>query len=197
MNPLGSITGATLAGLTLVAVLALALPGGFEFGSLDRLLHIMAGILWLGLLCYFNVVQIPALAAASSRRDMAASSAINKYIVPPALLWFRWAAVATVLTGIIFIEFSYRSAGGSLGQVLMLEVPYVTIGIGSWLGIIMALNAWLVLWPCQKKLLGLTAATDAQKAQARTTAVVIARLNLALSFPMLMCMGGQSHGLPF
>ena len=197
MNPLNSVTGAIVTGLVLMVVVALALPGGFDLGSLDRWLHIVTGVMWIGLLYYFNVAQIPALAAANSDKGGPGGAGISKYVAPRALLWFRWAAVATALTGIVLIEAAYRSAGGGLMQVLALKEGFVTIGIGSWLGLIMLFNVWVLIWPNQKKVLGITPATDEQKASARKIAMLTSRTNFALSIPMLMCMGGQSHGLPF
>jgi uncharacterized membrane protein len=197
MNPLSNVTGAIITGLVLMVVIALALPGGFDLGNLDRWLHIIAGVMWIGLLYYFNVVQIPGLAAANADKGGPGGAGVSKYIAPRALLWFRWAAVVTALSGILLIEFAYRSAGGGLMQVLTLREGFVTIGIGAWLGLIMLFNVWVLIWPNQKKVLGLTPATDAQKATARMIATMTSRTNFALSIPMLMCMGGQSHGLPF
>lgn len=198
MNPLNSVTGAIVSGVVLMVLVALALPGGFDFASLDRLLHIIAGITWIGLLYYFNVVQIPGLAAANADQGGPGGAGITRYIAPRALLWFRWAAVVTVLSGVIFIESHYRaSAGAGLGQVLMLKDGFAVIGIGSWLGLILLFNVWVLIWPNQKKVLGIKPATDAEKASARKTATLASRVNFVLSIPMLMCMGGQSHGLPF
>jgi uncharacterized membrane protein len=199
MNPLKTVNGAIITGLVLMVLTSVLLSGGFSFdlGNLTRWLHIISGVMWIGLLYYFNVVQIPGLAAATADSGGPGGAGISKYIAPRALLWFRWAAVVTVLSGIIFIEVHYRAAGGGLMQVLTLQSPYTTIGVGSWLGIIMFLNVWLLIWPNQKKVLGITPATDAQKASARNIAMLASRTNFALSVPMLMAMGGQSHGLPF
>jgi uncharacterized membrane protein len=198
MNPLKSVTGAIVTGLVLMVVLSLALSGGaFSLGSTSRWLHIISGVMWIGLLYYFNVAQIPALAAATADKGGPGGAGIAKYVAPRALLWFRWAAVVTALSGVIFIEMDYRAAGGGLMQVLTLQPGYVTIGIGSWLGLIMLFNVWVLIWPNQKKVLGITPATDEQKASARLIATMTSRVNFVLSVPMLMCMGGQSHGLPF
>ncbi len=198
MNPLNSVTGAIVTGVVLMILVALALPGGFDFASLDRLLHIISGITWIGLLYYFNVVQIPALAAAGADKGGPGGAGITRYVAPRALLWFRWAAVVTVLSGVLFIESHYRaSAGAGLGQVLMLREGFAVIGIGSWLGLILLFNVWVLIWPNQKKVLGIKPASDEEKARARKVATVASRVNFALSIPMLMCMGGQSHGLPF
>ena len=197
MNPLTSVAGATVTGLILMVVIALVLPGGFDLGNLDRWLHIISGVMWIGLLYYFNVVQIPGLAAANADKGGPGGAGVSKYIAPRALLWFRWSAVVTALSGILLIEFVYRAAGGGLAQVLTFSEGYVTIGIGAWLGLIMLFNVWVLIWPNQKKVLGLTPATDEQKARARLIATMTSRTNFVLSIPMLMCMGGQSHGLPF
>jgi uncharacterized membrane protein len=195
---LKSVTGAIVTGLVLMVVLSLALSGGaFSLGSTSRWLHIISGVMWIGLLYYFNVAQIPALAAATADKGGPGGAGIAKYVAPRALLWFRWAAVVTALSGVIFIEVDYRAAGGGLMQVLTLQSPYVTIGIGSWLGLIMLFNVWVLIWPNQKKVLGITPATDEQKASARLIATMTSRVNFVLSVPMLMSMGGQSHGLPF
>jgi uncharacterized membrane protein len=200
MNPLNSVIGAIVVGLILMVIAALALSGGamaFSMGNFDRWLHIISGVMWIGLLYYFNVAQIPGLAAANADKGGPGGAGITKYIAPRALLWFRWAAVATALTGIILIEAAYRPAGGGLGQVLSFQPGYATIGLGSWLGLIMLFNVWVLIWPNQKKVLGIKPATDEQKASARKIATMTSRVNFALSIPMLMCMGGQSHGLPF
>jgi uncharacterized membrane protein len=198
MNPLTTITGALVMGLILMVLVAVGIqPTEFSLSNLDRWLHIVTGVMWIGLLYYFNVAQIPALAAANADKGGPGGAGITKYVAPRALLWFRWAAVATAITGLMLIEFAYRPAGGGMMQVLTLQEPYVTIGIGSWLGLIMLFNVWVLIWPNQKKVLGITPATDEQKAKARMIATMTSRTNFMLSIPMLMCMGGQSHGLPF
>jgi uncharacterized membrane protein len=202
MNPLNSVNGAIITGLVLMGIVSIALSaagggGGFDFANLDRWLHIISGVMWIGLLYYFNVVQIPGLAAAGADKGGPGGAGIAKYIAPRALLWFRWAAVVTALSGVLYIESAYRAAGGGLMQVLMLKEGFVTIGVGSWLGLIMLFNVWVLIWPNQKKVLGITPATDEQKAAARKIATLTSRTNFVLSVPMLMCMGAQTHGLPF
>jgi uncharacterized membrane protein len=198
MNPLKTVNGAILTGLLLMAALGFALGGsGFSVQNLDRWLHIISGVAWVGLLYYFNVVQIPGLAAAGADKGGPGGAGISKYIAPRALLWFRWAAVATALSGVLLIEFAFRPLGGGLMQVLALKEGFRVIGIGSWLGLIMLFNVWVLIWPNQKKILGITPATDEQKAAARNVALLASRTNFVLSLPMLMCMTGQSHGLPF
>jgi uncharacterized membrane protein len=198
MNPLKTVNGAILTGLLLMAALGFALGGsGFSVQNLDRWLHIISGVAWIGLLYYFNVVQIPGLAAAGADKGGPGGAGISKYIAPRALLWFRWAAVVTALSGVLLIEFAFRPLGGGLMQVLALKEGFRVIGIGSWLGLIMLFNVWVLIWPNQKKILGITPATDEQKAAARNVALLASRTNFVLSLPMLMCMTGQSHGLPF
>jgi uncharacterized membrane protein len=197
MNPLKTVNGAIITGLVLMVLTSILLSGGFSFdlGNLTRWLHIISGIMWIGLLYYFNVVQIPGLAAATADSGGPGGAGIAKYIAPRALLWFRWGAVVTVLTGVAVMEFSYGGGGSMRG--LMLDPNLRVIGVGAWLGIIMFLNVWLIIWPSQKKVLGITPASDEEKAKARTLAMLASRTNFALSVPMLMAMGGQSHGLPF
>lgn len=201
MNPLNSVTGAIVTGLILMVIIAVVLGAGspagvgFSFANLDRWLHIASGVMWIGLLYYFNVVQIPGLAAANADKGGPGGAGISKYVAPRALLWFRWAAVVTVLSGIVYMESAY--GGGGMMRSLSFQPNYAVIGLGGWLGIIMALNVWLLIWPNQKKVLGIVAATDEQKASARKIALLASRTNFVLSIPMLMCMSGQSHGLPF
>ena len=198
MNPLKSVNGAIMTSLLLMAALGFALGGsGFSVHNFDRWLHIASGVTWVGLLYYFNVIQVPGLAEAAADKGGPGGAGIGKYIAPRALFWFRWAAVATALSGILLIEFAFRPLGGGLMQVLALKDGFQVIGIGSWLGLIMLFNVWVLIWPNQKKILGITAATDEQKAAARNVALLASRTNFVLSLPMLMCMTGQSHGLPF
>lgn len=202
MNPLTSVKGSITLGVVLALVVSVVLTTtmGGEFAvngaQLGRWLHILSGIMWIGLLYYFNVVQIPGLAAAGADKGGPGGAGISKYIAPRALLWFRWAAVATWLTGAYYLTVGY---GGhrALLDAFSLQEGLRVIGIGAWLGTIMALNVWLVIWPNQKKVLGIVAATDDEKARARKLAMLASRTNFVLSIPMLMCMSGQIHGLPF
>ncbi len=154
---------------------------------IDRWLHVMSGIAWIGLLYYFNFVQVPGLAAA---RAEGTAGAITKHIAPRALLWFRWAALATFLTGVYYLE---RSGIGLLNAFL-LKGPALPIGIGSWLGTIMLANVWLLIWPNQKKVLGIVQVDDAAKAKAGRVAFLTSRTNTMLSIPMLFFMVGGPHG---
>ncbi len=200
MNPLDSVRGAIAAGFTLAIVLTLLIaPNAFHELGLARWFHILSGITWIGLLYYFNVVQVPGLAAAAGDKGGPGGAGISKYIAPRALLWFRWAAVATWLTGAWYLARSGNLAGAfTLGTG---SDPFnyyqLIIGIGAWLGTIMLFNVWALIWPNQKKVLGLVAATDDEKARARRIALLASRANFVLSIPMLMCMGSAAHGLPF
>jgi len=199
MNPLKSVSGALITGVILTVIISLLLPASADvtisLASLDRWLHIVSGIFWVGLLYYFNVVQIPGLAAGLADKGGPGNAGIVKYIAPRALLWFRWGAVVTVVSGILLMEFTY--GGGGLMKGLMFREGFATIGVGAWLGIVMLFNVWVFIWPNQKKVIGVVPATDEEKAKARTTATMVSRINFILSIPMLMTMGGQSHGLPF
>ncbi len=204
MHPLNSVKGAITTGVVLAVVIGLWLTAsagtGFDFQPvrIDRWLHILSGVMWIGLLYYFNVVQTPGLAAAAADKGGPGGAGISKYIAPRALLWFRWAAVATWVTGAIYLLGGYGSGDRSgIVSAFTLQPGFRTIGVGAWLGTIMMLNVWVFIWPNQKKILGLVPATDDEKAAARKTAARASRINFILSLPMLMCMGGQAHGLPF
>ncbi len=156
---------------------------------LDRWLHIWAGIAWIGLLYYFNAVQVPGVAAAKAEGNAAG---ITKHIAPRALLWFRWSAVVTWITGAYYLERS----GIGIGNAFLLRGAAAPIGIGAWLGTIMLFNVWFLIWPNQKKVLGLVQADDATKAKAARVAFLASRTNTMLSIPMLFFMVVSAHGLP-
>jgi uncharacterized membrane protein len=151
-----------------------------------RYLHIFAGILWIGLLYYFNFVQIPTMPKVPAELK----PAVSKYIAPAALFWFRWAALATVLLGLILAE---TSQPGYAGHALTFKPGFRVIGTGMWLGIVMAANVWFIIWPNQKRALGIVPADDASKAASASLAMMASRTNLILSIPMLYCMVGQMH----
>ena len=193
------MTGVVLA-IIIGILLSIWAPLGAAFHPirLDRWLHIVSGVMWIGLLYYFNVVQTPGLAVAAADKGGPGGAGVSKYIAPRALLWFRWAAVSTWLTGFIYVTVGYGSDyTTSIVRVFMLRPGFWTIGVGAWLGTIMLINVWVFIWPNQKKILGLVPATDDEKAAARKIAGRTSRVNFILSLPMLMCMGGQAHGLPF
>ncbi|MEW6352689.1 MAG: urate hydroxylase PuuD [Pseudomonadota bacterium] len=154
----------------------------------ERWVHFLAGITWIGLLYYFNLVQAPAMAAANADQGGPGGAGITKYVLPRALLWFRWAALVTWLAGAALL-------GERFGSAFALQGQDAIIGMGAWLGTIMLLNVWGVIWPNQKKVLGLKPADDAAKAKARRTAFLASRVNTVLSIPMLLFMGASSHGM--
>ncbi|MFO1393178.1 MAG: urate hydroxylase PuuD [Steroidobacteraceae bacterium] len=200
MNPLTSVRGSIITGFVVALVITFAIaPTGFMELGLARWFHILSGVMWIGLLWYFNVVQVPALAVAAADKGGPGGAGISKYVAPRALLWFRWAAVATWLTGAWYLARSGNFLGAfTLGMSAdALNYYQLVIGIGAWLGTIMLFNVWVLIWPNQQKVLGLVAASDDEKAKARKVALYASRTNFILSIPMLMCMASATHGLPF
>jgi uncharacterized membrane protein len=155
--------------------------------ALARWLHFMAGVMWIGLLYYFNFVQVAAMKAATADGTQAG---IAKHVAPRALLFFRWSAVVTWLAGAALL-------GNQFGNAFTLSHGMAGIGVGAWLGTIMLFNVWALIWPAQKKILGIVSATDEEKAKARKIGLLASRTNFVLSIPMLMCMAGATHGVPF
>jgi uncharacterized membrane protein len=151
-----------------------------------RWIHIMAGIMWIGLLYFFNFVNAAALKEATAAGE---AGPITKYIMPRALLYFRWGAVVTWIFGAALLA-NFPGPAGMNGFVAAFTFQGVMapIGFGAWLGTIMLLNVWGVIWPNQKKLLGIVAATDEEKAKARRLAFLASRANTMLSIPMLFFM---------
>ena len=194
MNPLKSISGTIILGfVTSIVVMVVLGSGTLNPWSMVVWLHVFAGMIWVGLLYYFNFVQAPAVAAGTADTDGPGPAAINKYVAPVALLWFRWAALATWLTGAAALEVM----GIGLVDAFTLSSGAAIIGLGAWMGTIMLFNVWVLIWPNQKKILGIVAASDEEKASAKFVALMASRTNTFLSIPMLMCMVGQGHGLPF
>ena len=204
MNPLKSIGGTIGTGFAVAFIIAfvtgdMTMPGTNIKASLIIWAHVLAGITWIGLLYYFNFVQVPALGEAAGDEGGPGAGGITKYVAPRALWWFRWGAAATWLTGAAYLlgigqlhdafTLGLMSAGGN---------PYaMTIGIGAWLGTIMLFNVWVLIWPNQKKVLGLVEASDEEKAKAKNIAFLASRTNTLLSIPMLMSMTGAHHGFIF
>jgi uncharacterized membrane protein len=187
---LTSLPHAILAGVILSAILVLGVAGpggldGYLFGAVVfRWLHVLSGIMWVGLLFYFNFVQIPSMAKIPDEQK----PAVGKIIAPAALWWFRWAAVATLVTGLVLAHLNgYLLDALALGLADGVE-RHSMIGIGMWLGTVMAFNVWFLIWPAQKRVLGLVPAGAEAKARAARSALAVSRLNTALVFPMLFAM---------
>jgi uncharacterized membrane protein len=198
MNPLKSITGTIVTGAVIAGIMMAVFADGASSGIQWVVwLHVLAGVAWIGLLYYFNFVQVPGVAKALSEADSGGPgpAAINKYVAPTALAWFRWAAVATWLTGAAALAHL-----GILGAAFTLQPGAAVIGVGAWLGTIMLFNVWVLIWPNQKKILGLDGKSHdpAVIAKAKTVALMASRTNTALSIPMLLSMTAFGHGgFPF
>jgi uncharacterized membrane protein len=191
---LGNLNLALLLGVILLIVAMFALHGSAMDNAYIhwwlRFFHVISGVLWIGLLYYFNFVQIPTMPKVPAELK----PGVSKYIAPEALFWFRWAAIVTLLSGIAIAETGDLAVGQRyLIPGLMLQPPYRTIGVGMWLGIIMAANVWFVIWPNQQKALGLKPADDDTKARSARVAMLASRTNLVLSIPMLYCMVTQFY----
>ncbi len=189
---LGKLNNALIYGVVIAAVLAILSRGlAFDYGwwtFLFRWLHVLSGVMWIGILWYFNFVQIPTMPQIPAELK----PAVGKYIAPAALFWFRWAALSTLITGLILAHLN-----GYLMDALMLNklVPGrpLAIGIGMWLGLIMAYNGWMIIWPHQQKALGLVDATADEKAASAKIAMLTSRFNTMFSVPMLYFMVGAQN----
>jgi len=163
--------------------------GGFVIDTLFwswlfRYFHVISGVMWIGLLWYFNFVQVPNMSKITDEQK----PAITKVIAPVALFWFRWAAFATIVTGLIVAylnEYVHEAMTLGIGSG---GGKYTAIGIGMWLGLIMAFNVWFIIWPNQKKVLGIVEASAEEKPIAAKKALIASRTNTLLSLPMLLTM---------
>lgn len=205
MNPLLSIKGTLAVGFILAIAMAYGLGSGINGMSIVVWLHVLAGVIWIGLLYYFNFIQVPGVGKALAEKDSGGPgpAAINKYVAPSALLWFRMAAAVTWLTGLSALA---QLGGGMQGIIdaFMLSglgqgSSIAVIGMGAWLGTIMLFNVWVLIWPNQKKILGLDGKEHSAEAiaSAKKVALLASRTNTALSIPMLLCMIGYGHGMIF
>lgn len=190
-NILGKLSQAVWIGIALLVLVIVVLNHGYVAGDtgvwingLLRFVHAWAGVLWIGLLYYFNFVQIPTMPLVPAELK----PGVSKYIAPKALLYFRHSALLTVVLGL-------GVAGPYLVQALTFQEGYRVIGTGMWLGLIMAFNVWFLIWPNQKIALGIVDGDADAKAKAAKTAMVFSRTNFVLSFPMLYCMIVQGNGL--
>ncbi len=200
MNPLMTIKGTLAVGFALALIVAFGLGNGLGGMNLVIWLHVLAGVVWIGLLYYFNFVQVPGVgkALAEANDGGPGPAAINKYVAPTALLWFRMSAAVTWLTGLSGLA----QLGGGMGGIVdafMLSGNMAVIGLGGWLGTIMLFNVWVLIWPNQKKILGLDGKEHSADAiaTAKKVALLASRTNTALSIPMLLCMVGYAHGMTF
>ena len=192
MNPLNSAWGTIITGFVIAAVIAIAATsvGMADSGAVVIWIHVAVGITWIGLLYYFNFVQVQALAEAASDEGGPGGGGITKYVAPRALLWFRWAALVTWLSGAVYL----LERGEFMNAFTLNGVYGVTIGVGAWLGTIMLFNVWILIWPNQKKVLGIVEASAEEIGKAKRTAFLASRTNTMLSIPMLMSMVGAHHG---
>ncbi|MEE9343667.1 MAG: urate hydroxylase PuuD [Gammaproteobacteria bacterium] len=197
MNPLNSVLGTIISGFILSVLIVLMLgTNGLNIFELEVWFHVLSGVVWIGLLYYFNFVQVPAVgnALAEANNGGPGPAAINKYVAPRALAWFRWGAVATWLTGVAALS---NLGDNAVMNAFAMKEGFEVIGIGAWLGTIMLINVWVFIWPNQKKILGMVDATPEAIASGKKVALMASRTNTLLSIPMLMCMTGHMHGLPF
>jgi uncharacterized membrane protein len=180
----------TVAAGTLCVVLLVVLVGTAPIGAawisfVIRWMHVLCGVMWIGLLWYFNFVQMPSMTKIPDDQK----PAVSKVIAPAALFWFRWAALATLLTGA-----TVSTLHGYLVPALTLQSPFIAIGVGMWLGTLMAFNVWFIIWPNQKRALGMIDAEAGVKARSARVAMLTSRVNTMLSVPMLFCMVAQQNG---
>ena len=183
-----------IAGVVLLIVIVLVIGGVTgQMTHLDmawstfamRWLHVISGVLWIGLLWYLNFVQVPTM---PSIQPVESRTAITKYIAPNVLFYFRYGALATVITGLLLAWMQHF-----IVEALTFQKGFIMIGTGMWMALIMAFNVWFIIWPNQQKILGLVPAdADAKKAAARMAGMA-SRINTMLSVPMLFCMAGASH----
>jgi uncharacterized membrane protein len=189
MGFINSVKGKILIGFILAIIVYVSFRGNaVEAAGLNHYgatvwLHVLAGIVWIGLLYYFNFVQVPGMGQALADTDGPGPAAIGKYIAPRALLWFRMAAATTLLLGLVLL-----GTTGSIGSAYMMAPGFQVIGLGAWMGTIMAFNVWFIIWPNQQKILGMKTATAEEIATAKKNAALASSINVILSIPMLLTM---------
>tara|TARA_B110000116_G_scaffold151599_1_gene131087 strand:- start:174 stop:791 length:618 start_codon:yes stop_codon:yes gene_type:complete len=192
-NILQSLNRTIIAGIILAVILFIlmfSISGGWQldtyfWSAVFRYFHVLSGVMWIGLLWYFNFIQIPNMPNIPDEQK----PAIGKVIAPAALFWFRWAALSTIITGLIVAYLNgYVNQAMTLGLIGDADPKSITIGIGMWMGIIMAYNVWMVIWPNQKKALGIIEVNAEEKAKSARTAMLFSRTNTLLSIPMLLTM---------
>lgn len=190
---LQSLLKTVLAGIVLLVLILLVVTNvsgnSIQFGHawasfVMRWLHVASGVMWIGLLWYFNFVQIPSMPSIPDEQK----PAISKVIAPTALFWFRYAALATVITGLLVAWMQ-----GYLLNALRLQPGVMAIGLGMWIALVMAFNVWFIIWPNQKKALGIVTVEAPEKAKAAKTAMLTSRINTMLSITMLYMMVAQQN----
>jgi uncharacterized membrane protein len=184
--------GRTIVAGVVILLVIMAIAGSFaKTGDMDwwrflmRWLHVLSGVMWIGLLWYFNFVQTPSMPKIPDEQK----PAVSKVIAPAALFWFRWAAMSTIVTGLLLAWMN-----GYIGQALSLKAPFTAIGWGMYFGLIMWFNVWFIIWPKQKMALGIVQVPPEQKAAAARMAGMTSRFNTMLSIPMLYLMVAQQNG---
>ena len=192
-NILQSLNKTIIAGIIIAVILFIlmfSISGGWQldtyfWSAVFRYFHVLSGVMWIGLLWYFNFIQIPNMPNIPDEQK----PAIGKVIAPAALFWFRWAALSTIITGLIVAYLNgYVNQAMTLGLIGDADPKSITIGIGMWMGIIMAYNVWMIIWPNQKKALGIIEVNAEEKAKSARTAMLFSRTNTLLSIPMLLTM---------
>ena len=195
MNPLTSAKGTIISGFVLAILVAFYVSpenSTLVQRNLSIWLHALFGVTWIGLLYYFNFVQVPAMADALADEGGPGPAAIGKYVAPRALLWFRMAAAATWLTGAWALSISPQYG---FIQTFIFQAPAgPMMSLGAWMGTIMLFNVWVLIWPNQKKVLGIVEASTEEISKAKFTAAMASRTNVVLSVPMLLFMIGAGHG---
>jgi uncharacterized membrane protein len=188
---LGRTVSAGIVLLVLIVVAAGALTGqsikvDHAYATvIMRWLHVVSGIMWIGLLWYLNFVQVPTMPKIQPAESR---TAITRFIAPTVLWWFRYAALATVITGLLL-----AAMNGYIVEALTLRPGFIMIGVGMWMALVMAFNVWFIIWPNQQKVLGLVEATAEEKASAATKALYASRFNTMFSIGMLYCMVAQQN----
>lgn len=184
-----SLGRTVLAGFVLLVLILLALGANLnsvELPFLFRWIHVMVGMMWVGLLWYFNFVQIPSMPKIPDEQK----PAIAKVIAPTALFWFRWSALLTVVSGLFLAVLN-----GYAHQAFTLQPPFRAIGLGMWIALFMAFNVWFIIWPNQKRALGIVPTQPEVKAKSARLAMLVSRFNTMLSIPMLFLMVAQAHNV--
>ena len=190
---LSDLRNTVIAGVVLTVVMVAVVVGmegqGFQLDTaywsfFFRWLHVLSGVMWIGLLWYFNFVQIPNMGEIPDEQK----PAISKVIAPAALWWFRWAAMSTIVTGLIVAAINKYLVGIITLGLMDGNIKHTALGIGMWLGIIMWFNVWFVIWPNQKRALGIVEVEADVKAASARTAMLFSRTNTLLSIPMLYAM---------